>query len=108
MAMYTPHSAPMQLVFYTGRQFPDKYHNHAFVVFHGSWNRKPPSGYKITRLKFDGQGKFSGFEPFLSGFLVQQPDGNHGYLGRPVRIAVAKDGALLVSDDSNNMIYRVA
>lgn len=101
---YVAHAAPMQLAFYTGRQFPAEYRNDAFVAMRGSWNRKPPSGYEVVRVRFQ-DGRPTRFEPFVTGFLV---DGGVGYLGRPCGVAVAPDGALLVSDDSNGVLYRVA
>jgi len=108
VAMYTAHSAPMQMVFYTGKQFPASYRNDAFVAMRGSWNRKPPSGYEIVRIRFTDDGTFEAFEPFVTGFLQSTPDGKHGYIGRPTGIAQARDGSLLVSDDSNGAIYRIA
>ena len=99
---YTPHAAPMQLAFYTGAQFPAAYRGDAFIAFHGSWNRKPSSGYEVVRIRFkDGQP--TGFEPFVTGFLTAK-----GEVGRPFGSAVAKDGSLLVGDDRNGVIYRVS
>jgi Raf kinase inhibitor-like YbhB/YbcL family protein len=107
---YTPHAAPMQLVFYEGDNFPPEYRNDAFVAMHGSWNRKPPSGYEVVRVAFDPDGSFDRFERFLSGLIVPRPDLTpaDGFLARPVGLAVASDGALLVGDDANGAIYRVA
>jgi glucose/arabinose dehydrogenase len=105
--LHTAHSAPMQLAFYTGRQFPEAYRNGAFLALHGSWNRKPPSGYEVVFLRFDERGTPVAFEPFLSGFLRSDGDGRPALFGRPCGIAIAKDGALLISDDANGMIYRV-
>lgn len=99
---YTPHAAPMQLVFYTGAQFPAEYRNDAFVAFHGSWNRKPSSGYEVARIRFKN-GQATGFEPFLSGFLTAE-----GETGRPFGTAIARDGSLLVGDDRNGVLYRVS
>lgn len=101
---YTAHAAPMQLVFYTGGAFPPEFQGDAFVTFRGSWNRKIPAGYELARVRFaDGQPK--AFEPFVSGFLT---DGGKTHIARPVGLAVAKDGALLMADDANGVIYRVA
>jgi glucose/arabinose dehydrogenase len=105
--MYTPHAAPMQLVFYDGDSFAENYRGDAFVTFRGSWNRAEPSGYEVARVAFEN-GKPGSFEPFLTGFLQEQEGGGFGYLGRPVGLAVTPDGALLVADDSNGVIYRVA
>lgn len=99
---YTPHAAPMQMSFYSGRQFPDSYRGDAFVSFHGSWNRKPSSGYEVVRIRFKN-GQPTGFEPFLTGFLTSQ-----GEIGRPFGNAVARDGSLLVGDDRAGVIYRVS
>jgi glucose/arabinose dehydrogenase len=99
--LYTAHAAPMQMVFYTGEQFPPEYRNDAFVTMRGSWNRKPPSGYEVVRVRFEN-GKPTSFEPFLRGFLNSQ-----GQFGRPVGLAVARDGSLLIGDDTNGVIYRV-
>ncbi len=101
---HTAHAAPMQMRFYGGRQFPREYQGDAFVTMRGSWNRKPPSGYEVVRIRFR-EGKPVGSEPFLSGFLV---DGGARHFARPMGLAIAKDGALLVGDDANGVIYRVA
>lgn len=99
---YTAHSAPMQLAFYTGTQFPAAFQGDAFVCMRGSWNRKPPSGYEVVRVRFK-DGKAAGFEPFVGGFLT--PQGQHA---RPCGLAVAKDGSVLFTDDRNGVIYRVS
>lgn len=107
---YAPHSAPLQLVFYTGSQFPEEYRRDAFVCLHGSWNRRPPVGYEIARILFDEQGAPTAIQPFLTGFLLPPASDEQEwtYFGRPAGIAVATDGALLFSDDENGVIYRVA
>ena len=107
--MYIAHAAPMQMTFYTGSQFPAEYKNDAFIAFRGSWNRIPPSGYEVVRIKFDKSGKPTAFEPFLTGFLVKggAPDGKDGQFARIAGTAQLKDGSMLVSDDTNNIIYRV-
>jgi Raf kinase inhibitor-like YbhB/YbcL family protein len=103
---YTAHAAPMDMAFYTGSQFPAEYRGDAFAAMHGSWNRRPPSGYEVVRVRFQ-DGKPSRIEPFLTGFLTTH-EGHPAYFGRPMGVAVARDGALLVSDDANGVIYRVA
>ncbi len=107
---YTPHAAPMQMLFYTGSQFPAEYKNDAFVAFRGSWNRNPPSGYEVVRIRFDKSGKPTKFEPFLTGFLIPNgsPEGKPANFARLAGIAQMKDGSMLVSDDTNNIIYRVS
>jgi Raf kinase inhibitor-like YbhB/YbcL family protein len=101
---YTAHSAPMQMLFYRGIGFPSEYQGDAFVTMRGSWNRSKPSGYEIVRVRFaDGQAK--SMEPFVTGFLT---DGGTTHIARPVGLAVARDGALLMADDANGVIYRIA
>ena len=110
LLLYTAHSAPLQMAFYTGAMFPAEYRNDAFVAMRGSWNRTPPSGYEVVRVRFDQGGRPTAVEPFLTGFLVKggAPDGKDGHFARLAGLAVAKDGALLVGDDTNNVIYRVS
>lgn len=101
-----PHVAPLECVFYMGRQFPQKYHHGAFIAEHGSWNRSILSGYEVAFIPFRN-GRPSG-EPsaFLTGF---DPNPHSRVVnGRPVGVAVAKDGSLLVSDDGGNVIWRVS
>ncbi|MDF7815184.1 sorbosone dehydrogenase family protein [Hymenobacter sp. YC55] len=101
---YQAHSAPMAMVFYTGTQFPPEYQNDAFVAMRGSWNRRSPVGYKVVRVHFEN-GQPTRVDDFLSGFLINS---NRAHFGRLVGLAVNRDGALLVSDDTNGVIYRVA
>ena len=106
LGLYTPHAAPMQLAFYTGDAFPKEYRGDAFIAMRGSWNRRPPSGYEVVRIQFE-DGRPVGLEPFLQGFLVQ--DGSEwGHLGRLAGLAQTPDGALLLSDDTNGIVYRIA
>lgn len=102
---YTAHAAPMLMAFYDGGMFPAEYRNDAFVAMRGSWNRNPPAGYSIVRIRFDDAGSPTGFEDFVTGWLIE--DGE-AHFGRPTGIAVARDGALLVADDHNGVIYRIA
>lgn len=106
VGLYVPHSAPMQMVFYTGSQFPEAYRGDAYVAMRGSWNRRPPSGYEVLRIRFE-DGKPVAFEPFVSGFLT--PQGNDGWAqsARLAGIAQDQDGALLLADDSGGVIYRI-
>lgn len=101
---YNAHAAPMQLVFYSGGKYPAEYQGDAFVTFRGSWNRKNASGYEIVRVRFEN-GRPKSFEPFVTGFLT---DGGKTHLARPMGLTMAKDGALLMADDANGVIYRVA
>ena len=98
------HAAALGMLFYTGNQFPELYRNNAFVAFHGSWNRKDPVGYKVGRLVFNEEGQPEAFEDFMSGFLIEN---NKAHFGRPVGLAIHTDGSLLVTDDSNGVVYRV-
>lgn len=99
------HSAPMAMRFYTGSMFPAPYRNDAFVAMHGSWNRDDPSGYKVLRVRFSEDGEARGFDDFLTGFLDEH---DHVAYGRPVGIAFANDGSMLVTDDLNGAIYRIS
>ncbi len=100
-----PHSAPLSFAFYDGSQFPAEYKGDMFLALHGSWNRNPRTGYEVVRVPLHGEGKASDeYEDFLTGFVTA--DGN--VWGRPVGIAVAKDGSLLVSDDGTGSIWRVS
>lgn len=103
----TAHAAPMQMLFYTGRQFPAEYRGDAFLALHGSWNRKTPSGYEVVRIDFEN-GKPKSFEPFITGFLKETGEGGYGFVGRPFGMAMGKDGALFIGDDANGVIYRVS
>lgn len=97
------HVAPLGLVFYEGDLLPDAYVNGAFIGEHGSWNRKPRSGYKVVFVPF-ADGRPAGMPvDVLSGFVNADGDA----LGRPVGVAVDKAGALLVADDVGNTIWRV-
>jgi glucose/arabinose dehydrogenase len=98
------HTASLGLAFYDAQAFPQHYWNGAFIGQHGSWNRKPRSGYKVVFVPFEN-GKPSGPpEDMLTGFLSS--DGHA--LGRPVGVVVDHAGSLLVADDVGNTIWRVA
>lgn len=100
------HTAALGLAFYEGNSFPAKYKNGAFVGLHGSWNRSHLSGYKVIFVPFSN-GKPSGKpEDFLSGFVAS--DEKSEVYGRPVAVAVLADGSLLVTDDGDGKIWRVA
>ncbi|PRY49842.1 glucose/arabinose dehydrogenase [Arcticibacter pallidicorallinus] len=100
------HTASLGFTFYTAESFPEKYKNGAFIGQHGSWNRSEFSGYKVAFVPFEN-GKPSGKqEDFLTGFIVE--GGDKDVYGRPVGVAVAKDGSLLVADDAGNTIWRVS
>lgn len=98
------HSASLGLAFYDGKQFPEKYHNGAFIGQHGSWNRSEFSGYKVVFVPFRN-GKPAGKpEDFLTGFIANEKD----VYGRPVGVAVLQDGSLLVADDASNTLWRIS
>lgn len=99
-----PHSAPLGMAFYTGHQFPARYRNDLFVALHGSWNRSSPVGYKLIRVVMRDGRATGAYEDFATGFIG--PDG--AVRGRPVGVAVAQDGALLLSDDGSGTIWRIA
>lgn len=102
--LFQPHSAPLNITFYQGSQFPAAYKGDAFVAMHGSWNRDKRTGYKLVRLPMK-DGKATGeYEDFLTGFV----DGQGGVLGRPVGITVAADGSLLFTEDGNNSLWRIS
>jgi glucose/arabinose dehydrogenase len=98
------HSASLQMEFYTGAQFPEEYRNDAFASQHGSWNRSRRTGYKVIRVPARDGVPTGEYEDFLTGFVTPAGD----VWGRPVGVAVAKDGALLVTDDGSNTVWRVS
>ena len=102
--LLNPHFASLEMQFYEAKQFPSTYRGWVFAAEHGSWNRDPRGGYEVITVPVEG-GKATGeYEDFLTGFVL--PGGK--VWGRPVGIAVAKDGSLLVSDDGSNTIWRVS
>jgi glucose/arabinose dehydrogenase len=104
-----PHSAPLGMTFYASAgpaAFGADYQGDAFVALHGSWNRATRTGYKLVRIHLhDGVPAGSaGYEDFMTGFVIDDDD----VWGRPVGVAVAHDGALLVTEDGNGTIWRIA
>ncbi len=98
------HSAPLGIAFYDGGQFPADYKGDAFVALHGSWNRSTRTGYKVVRLKFENGRPTGAYEDFMTGFVLS----DSGAWGRPVGVAVAKDGSLIVTEDGSGTIWRVS
>jgi len=102
------HSAADNLVFYTATSgasaFPAEYVGDAFIVLHGSWNRSFRTGHKIVRARMKDDVPTGEYEDFLTGFILD--DGNA--YARPVAAAVMKDGSMLMSEDGNNIVYRIA
>ena len=97
-----PHVAALGLRFYTGGMFPQAYRNQLFIAEHGSWNRSRKIGYRVMLVRLEGD-KVVGYEPFAEGWL----QGEDAW-GRPVDVLVMPDGALLVSDDKADAIYRIS
>jgi glucose/arabinose dehydrogenase len=83
--------------------FPPDYRGDAFVTLHGSWNRAVRTGYKVVRIRFNHGQPTGTYEDFMTGMVTNE--GN--VWGRPVGVAVARDGALLVSEDANGTIWRI-
>ncbi|MGB8398499.1 PQQ-dependent sugar dehydrogenase [Bradyrhizobium sp.] len=98
------HSASLGLTFYEGTGFPAEYRGDAFAAEHGSWNRSRRTGYKVVRIRLKDDVPTGEYEDFVTGFVVNDSD----VWGRPVGVAVARDGALLVSEDGNGTIWRVS
>lgn len=97
------HSAPLGIAFYEGGQFPADCHGDAFVALHGSWNRGSRTGYKVVRLKFEDGKPTGAYQDFMTGFVLSDAE----VWGRPVGVAVAKDGSLIVTEDGSGTIWRV-
>ncbi len=102
-----PHVAPLGMKFYTGKMFPAAYQGNIFVARHGSWNRTTKLGYDVMRVAVDGKNKVVKYEPFFTGFVTDDK-GDPPMWGRPVDLLIMKDGAMLVSDDYNGIIYRIS
>lgn len=100
------HVAPLQFAFYDKHAFPLDYRNGAFIAEHGSWNKRVRSGYQVVFVPFTNGSPSGEPKPFLSGF-VPDPTKKEVY-GRMVGVAVAADGALLVSDDAEKLIWRIS
>jgi glucose/arabinose dehydrogenase len=98
------HSASMGMVIYDADQFPSEYAGDAFAAQHGSWNRAKRTGYKVVRVRLKDGEPSGEYEDFMTGFVVNDA----AVWARPVGIAVAHDGALLVSEDGNGTIWRVS
>jgi glucose/arabinose dehydrogenase len=97
-----PHVAALGMRFYTGTMFPDTYRKQIFIAEHGSWNRKTPIGYRLGLARFMDDGSMK-YEVFAEGWRQ-----DNRTWGRPVDVLVMPDGALLVSDDTADVIYRIS
>jgi glucose/arabinose dehydrogenase len=98
------HSASLGLAFYDGQNFPADYRGDIFAAQHGSWNRSKRTGYKVIRIRLKDGVPTGEYEDFATGFVINDSE----VWGRPVGVAVARDGALLVSEDSNGTIWRIS
>jgi glucose/arabinose dehydrogenase len=99
-----PHNASLQMLFYDGKQFPKEYQGDIFAAEHGSWNKAVRAGYEVVRVPLTGGHASGEYEDFLTGFVTE----NGEVWGRPVGVAVAPDGSLMVSDDGSKSIWRVS
>jgi len=100
---FPAHQAQLGMAFASGSMFPEKYRNGMFVASHGSWNRTKASGALINFVSLKADGTADKSEVFAEGWM----DANGVYRGRPVDVAMMKDGSMLISDDFAGAIYRV-
>jgi glucose/arabinose dehydrogenase len=102
------HSASLEMCFYPAAKgvaaFPAGYDGDAFAAEHGSWNRSSRTGYKVIRVRVKDGAPTGEYDDFLTGFVVDEKN----VWGRPVGVAIAHDGALLVSEDGNGTVWRIA
>jgi glucose/arabinose dehydrogenase len=105
--LFQAHSSLLDLVFYEGDQFPAEYKGSLFVALKGSWNRSIPTGYKLVRVPFKDGRPEGWYENFATGFWASGEQRAEVW-GRPAALAVAKDGSLLVADDTGGTIWRIS
>jgi glucose/arabinose dehydrogenase len=105
--LFRSHSAPLGLAFYDGEQFPADYRGDAFIGMQGSWNAAKPEGYMVARVPFENGKPKAYYEVFASGFWLSGGDKARIW-GRPIGVAVAKDGSLLVADETGLVVWRIA
>jgi glucose/arabinose dehydrogenase len=106
--LFAAHSAPLGLVIYNGTNFPAEYRGRAFVTMHGSWNRSDPTGYKVVSIPFENGRPKNEYYNFATGFRVDDGTASPAKVwGRPVGLAVANDGSLLISEDNAGSIWKV-
>ncbi len=100
-----PHMASLEMVFYPehGGSFPAEFSGWAFAAEHGSWNRASRAGYNVIAIPMKNGHATGEYDDFLTGFVT--PEGQ--VWGRPVGVAVAKDGSLFVTDDGTRSVWRV-
>jgi glucose/arabinose dehydrogenase len=109
------HVAAIGFTFYTGDMFPSSYRNAAIIAEHGSWNRTPPSGYRVMVARTDGR-RATSYEPLVDGFLPGMTSGSapggwgagKAAMGRPADVLQLPDGSILVSDDTGHRLIRVS
>ncbi len=99
-----PHNASLEMTFYDGKQFPAEYTGNIFAAEHGSWNRSVRTGYEVIRVPLKNGLAAGEYEDFLTGFVTAGGE----VWGRPVGVAVAEDGSLIVTDDGSNTVWRVS
>jgi len=97
------HSAPLGLAFIPEEGWPEEWWYNMLVAYHGSWNKSEPTGYKIVRLKMDANGKYSGSEDFITGWLKGDDK-----TGEPVDIKILSGGTAYITDDQSGVIYRLS
>ena len=105
--LFQSHSSLPDRVFYEGDQFPAEYKGSLFAAVKGSWNRSVPTGYKVVRVPFKDGRPEGWYENFATGFWVSG-ERRAEVWGRPAALAAAKDGALLVADDTGGTIWRIS
>jgi glucose/arabinose dehydrogenase len=100
-----PHMASLEMTFYpaTG-SFPNSYHGDAFAAEHGSWNRQNRTGYEVIRIRMHNGKAEGSYEDFLTGFVVD----DSSVWGRPVGVAIGKDGSMFVTDDGSRSVWHVS
>lgn len=96
-----PHVAPLGVIFYTGDMFPEEYRNQVLIAEHGSWNRSRKIGYRVSMVRMSN-GEPTAYDVFANGWLVDEE-----VSGRPVDLLQLEDGSVLLSDDQNELIYRI-
>ncbi len=107
---FPAHWAPNDLIFYSGKQFPERYQNGAFIAFHGSWNRapEPQAGYNIAFVPMSGEKPAGNYEIFADGFSgLDSFTSPSDAVSRPMGLAVGPDGSLYVSDSVKGKIWRI-
>jgi glucose/arabinose dehydrogenase len=98
-----PHNASLEMTFYDGSMFPAEYKGDIFAAEHGSWNKKVRTGYEVIRAPLNNGHSSGIYEDFLTGFVLDNGD----VWGRPVGVATATDGSLMVTDDGSKSVWRV-